>query len=65
MATSRTFSYTVSTPNHTVKITDGVRALEFQGKGQDPHQNILARVAWQENEDNGTTSGTLTVTAEA
>ena len=63
MATTRTFSYTVSTPNHTIKITDGVRELEFQGEGNDPHPNILARVARIENEDNGTTSGTLTVTA--
>ena len=64
MATTRTFTYTVSTPNHTVKNTDGARELEYQSSPSvDPHENILVRVVRIENADNGTTSGTITVTA--
>ena len=64
MATE-TFTFTVSAPPHIVEITDssGKNVGNFQGGGLTSHPNQLARVCFQENATNGTTSGVLTLTA--
>ncbi len=67
MATTRTYPFTVSTPPHTVRITDNERGegvvSEYQGEGNDPHENLAVRVIRAENELTGVTSGTLTISA--
>ena len=63
MATE-SFTFTVSNPAHIAEVIDGDGNVQnFQGGGLTAHPNPLARVCFQENADNGTTSGTLTVTA--
>ena len=64
MPSTITISYTAGTGF--VQFTDRGGPLEFYGaagSNTDPHPNPLVRTANAEFEANGTTSGTLTITA--